>query len=158
MKDYYAILGVAPDCAPEDIKAAYRALVLIHHPDQNPDQTTAAHERFLEIKEAYDLLSNPLERADYDVEYVAAFPGYELEGEEEDDWEDYEPNPPARMPVSRGDGTNGQLKIFMVLLLPILSGAVTMIVSGEVWPTAIAALGGLALAIWIGKLLGPDED
>ncbi len=55
-KDYYAILEVGPDAGPVEIKQAYRKMAKIYHPDINhaPD----AHERFIEITEAYEILMN----------------------------------------------------------------------------------------------------
>ncbi|MGI6103474.1 MAG: DnaJ domain-containing protein [Patescibacteria group bacterium] len=60
-KDYYAILGVPKDASADDIKRAYRKLALEHHPDKGGDS-----ERFKEISEAYQVLSDPQKRAAYD--------------------------------------------------------------------------------------------
>ena len=57
-KDYYKILGVEKDAGDGDIKKAYRKLAIVHHPDKNPDDETAA-ERFKDIGEAYECLSDP---------------------------------------------------------------------------------------------------
>ncbi len=65
-KDYYSILGVSRDASPEEIKQAYRRLVLKWHPDRNPDNRKEAEERFKEITEAYQVLSDPKKRALYD--------------------------------------------------------------------------------------------
>src|SRR5580698_605334 len=64
-KDYYDILGVAPDASGEEIKRAYRALARQHHPDVAHDKSKAEH-RFKEINEAYEVLSDPDKRAQYD--------------------------------------------------------------------------------------------
>jgi curved DNA-binding protein CbpA len=158
LKDLYAILGLAPDCEPEEIKAAYRALVLLHHPDQNPDRPDA-HERFLEIKDAYELLSDPELREDYDLAFVETFPGYAIEGEEEEEEEEeyWEENPPARMPITHGDATNGMLRMLMVLILPIICAALTWIISESVAMTLAFLAGGFGLALWLGSLLGDDS-
>ena len=66
-KDYYKILGVEKDATDNDIKKAYRKLAIIHHPDKNPDDEAAA-EKFKEIGEAYETLS--------DSQYV--FPPHKL--------------------------------------------------------------------------------
>lgn len=66
-KDFYEILGVAKNASDEDIKKAYRKLAMKHHPDRNQgDAANAAEARFKEIKEAYEMLSDPQKRAAYD--------------------------------------------------------------------------------------------
>lgn len=156
MKDLYSILGVVPDCEPEAIKAAYRALVLQHHPDQFQKLSTVdqeqAHERFLEIKEAYEVLSDSAQREEYDLDFVTAFPGYELEGEEEEE-EYWEENPPARMPVEHGDTSNGMLRLLLLLILPVVTTTLMAFISSSVWLILAAAVGGLVMAIWLGGVL-----
>lgn len=65
-KDFYAVLGVSKDASEADIKKAYRKLARTHHPDQNPGDA-AAEKRFKEISEAYDVLSDPKDRQEYDA-------------------------------------------------------------------------------------------
>ncbi len=65
MKDYYKILGVSKDASEQDIKKAFRKLALEHHPDRNPNDASA-EEKFKEISEAYQTLSDPQRRADYE--------------------------------------------------------------------------------------------
>lgn len=65
MKDYYEILGVSRDSSQEDIKKAFRKLARDTHPDANPDDP-AAEDRFREIAEAYEILSDPQRRAAFD--------------------------------------------------------------------------------------------
>ena len=64
-KDFYKVLGVAKDAKPEEIKKAYRKLARENHPDQNPGDT-AAEQRFKEISEANDILSDEEKRKEYD--------------------------------------------------------------------------------------------
>ena len=66
MKDYYAILGVAKDATQDEIKSAYRKLAMKWHPDRNPDNLEEAKNKFAEINEAYETLSNPEKRQQYD--------------------------------------------------------------------------------------------
>lgn len=64
-KDYYQILGVPKTADEKDIKAAYRKLARKYHPDVNPGDKSA-EEKFKEISEAYEVLSDPHKRAQYD--------------------------------------------------------------------------------------------
>lgn len=64
-KDYYEVLGVARDASDSDIKKAYRKLAMKYHPDRNPDDKTA-EEKFKELGEAYEVLSDADKRAAYD--------------------------------------------------------------------------------------------
>ena len=73
-RDYYEILGVARDAKAEDIKKAYRKLAVKFHPDKNPGDHTA-EEKFKELGEAYEALSDADKRAAYDRYGHAAFSG-----------------------------------------------------------------------------------
>jgi curved DNA-binding protein len=64
-KDYYQILGIKKDASQDDIKKAYRKLARKYHPDVNPGDK-AAEERFKEINEANEVLSDPEKRKKYD--------------------------------------------------------------------------------------------
>jgi len=65
MKDYYYFLGISPDASEEDIKRAYRKLSLKYHPDKNDNDDFFA-DRFREIQEAYEILSDKSKRLTYD--------------------------------------------------------------------------------------------
>ncbi|SHE30763.1 molecular chaperone DnaJ [Caldanaerobius fijiensis DSM 17918] len=64
-KDYYEILGVDRNASQDDIKKAYRKLAKKYHPDMNPGDKEA-EQKFKEINEAYEVLSDPEKRARYD--------------------------------------------------------------------------------------------
>lgn len=64
-KDFYQILGLDEKASEEQIKTAFRKLAKTYHPDRNPGDKEA-EERFKEINEAYDVLSNPQKRRQYD--------------------------------------------------------------------------------------------
>ncbi len=66
-KDYYEILGVSKDASKEEIRKAYRQLVRKWHPDKHKDDARKdAENKFKEIQEAYEVLSNPKKKAMYD--------------------------------------------------------------------------------------------
>lgn len=64
----YDLLEVSPNASPEVIKAAYRQLALKYHPDKQPNARARqrAEERMKQINAAYDILSDPVRRAEYD--------------------------------------------------------------------------------------------
>src|SRR5438445_2715810 len=64
--DLYAVLGVAQDASDEDIKRAYRKLARELHPDVN-QHDPQAEERFKEVSAAYEVLSDPAKRRQYDM-------------------------------------------------------------------------------------------
>lgn len=73
-QDYYEILGVDEDASAAQIKKAYRTLAQKYHPDRNPDDPTA-EDRFKEVQQANDVLSDPEKRKQYDARRNNPFAG-----------------------------------------------------------------------------------
>ena len=65
-RDYYEVLGVTKDASPDEIKRAYRKLAREHHPDVSKEAKEIAEEKFKEISEAYEVLSNEETKKRYD--------------------------------------------------------------------------------------------
>ena len=80
-KDYYNILGVDKKASQDEIKKAYRALAVKHHPDKNPDNK-AAEEQFKLANEANEVLGNPEKRKKYD-ELGENWQQYEKQGNQQ---------------------------------------------------------------------------
>src|SRR5258706_5423721 len=92
-RDYYEVLGVERGADAEEIKNSYRKLAVKLHPDKNPGDK-AAEEKFKELGEAYEALSDPQKRAAYDQYGHAAF------------------DPRSRAGFSRGAGFHDPFEIF----------------------------------------------
>lgn len=71
MKDYYEILGITKEATQREIRNAYRRLVVLYHPDKNPDP--AAQEKIRDINLAYDVLGDEEKRRAYDLRFVTAW-------------------------------------------------------------------------------------
>ncbi|MFQ0994394.1 molecular chaperone DnaJ [Gilliamella sp. BG2] len=72
-KDYYETLGVSKSASESEIKKAYKRLAMKYHPDKNQDNKAEAEEKFKEVKEAYEVLTDPQKKAAYDQYGHAAF-------------------------------------------------------------------------------------
>lgn len=88
-KDYYKILGVERKAKAEDIRSAYRKLAMKYHPDKNPGDKKA-EDKFKEINEAYQVLSDDQKRAKYD-QLGSAYTNFRGRGGRADDfqWDDW---------------------------------------------------------------------
>lgn len=64
MENLYNVLGVAPNAGDDEIKKVYRSLAMRFHPDRNP--APGAEARFKSITKAYEILADPVQRAEYD--------------------------------------------------------------------------------------------
>src|SRR5579883_2858429 len=63
-RDYYEVLGISRNATEDEVKRAFRRLAKQYHPDANKEQ--GAEARFVEVNEAYEVLSDPQKRAAYD--------------------------------------------------------------------------------------------
>lgn len=79
-RDYYEALGVSRGASVDEIKKAYRQCALKYHPDRNPDDKEGAELKFKEASEAYQVLSDPDKRRQYDQFGHAAFEGPQAPG------------------------------------------------------------------------------
>ncbi len=88
-KDYYKILGVERKASADDIRKAYRKLAMQHHPDKNPGNKKA-EDKFKEINEAYQVLSDDQKRARYD-QLGSAYSNFRTSGGRPSDfqWDDW---------------------------------------------------------------------
>ena len=74
-RDYYEVLGVDKSASETEIKKAFKKMARKYHPDLNRDNPKEAEEKFKEVNEAYEILSNPQKKAQYDQFGHAAFDG-----------------------------------------------------------------------------------
>lgn len=101
-KDYYKTLGVERNAGEDDIRKAYRKLAMQYHPDRNPNDTQA-EERFKEINEAYQVLSDPQKRAHYD-QLGSDYSNWQRRGAPGDfNWDQYSGGFPGGVRVEYGD-------------------------------------------------------
>lgn len=86
-KNFYAVLGVDKKATPDEIKKAYRKLALEFHPDKNPGDKNA-EDRFKEVAEAYETLSDPSKKSKYDSSWSPGY-GYGTPPKPEDPFAEY---------------------------------------------------------------------
>src|SRR5512137_2926182 len=88
-KDYYKTLGVERKASADEIRSAYRKLAMKHHPDKNPGDKKS-EEKFKEINEAYQVLSDEQKRARYD-QLGSAYSNFRTSGGRPSDfqWDDW---------------------------------------------------------------------
>lgn len=82
-RSLYDVLGVAQTATLEEIKGAYRRQAMKWHPDRNPNNRAEAEERFKELGYAYQVLSDPQQRTDYDTYLASQQAGAGQQGEKE---------------------------------------------------------------------------
>jgi curved DNA-binding protein len=101
-KDYYKVLGVERSASEDDIRKAYRKLAMQYHPDRNPNDKQA-EERFKEINEAYQVLSDPQKRTHYD-RLGSDYSNWQRRGAPGDfNWDQYGGGFPGGVHVDYGD-------------------------------------------------------
>lgn len=87
-RDYYEVLGVKRAASADEIKKAYRKLARKYHPDVNPGDKSA-EEKFKEISEAYEVLSDAEKKKQYDTMGHAGFEGFRAGGGPPPGWENF---------------------------------------------------------------------
>ena len=65
-RNHYQVLGIDPNASEDEIRTAYKKLARTYHPDLNPKRPRSAHDRFRQLQQAYDVLSDPICRRRYD--------------------------------------------------------------------------------------------
>jgi curved DNA-binding protein len=86
--NYYEILEVSPNASAEDIKKSYRKLAMKYHPDRNHGNKNA-EEKFKKINEAYNILSDPVKRQEYDFSLKNGFNYNQFTSHESNDMHDF---------------------------------------------------------------------
>lgn len=126
MKDHYSTLGISPHATGAEVRKAYLHLAKLYHPDKNGD-TEDSKQKFQEIQEAHEILSDPLQRAEYD-RLLAGSAGQ---------WQSFTPQDLFRE-IRRKVGKRGILVGLGMFVLVVVAFTVTvvMLVSGRTRKTS----------------------
>lgn len=89
--EFYAVLDVTQSASSEEIKTAFRKLSLLYHPDKGVLSPEKSHEKFIQLREAYETLIDPIRRADYDRKFSPSPAS----------WENFHPPEPPRWRTRR---------------------------------------------------------
>ncbi|CAL7942627.1 unnamed protein product [Xylocopa violacea] len=107
-KDYYKILGIDKNASTDDIKKAYRKRAMVHHPDRHPNATEGEkkeqEEKFKEVGEAYEILSDPKKRLRYDC-------GHDID-DNDNGFQDVDPNTVFQTVFNQRDGYQSHMGNF----------------------------------------------
>lgn len=151
-EDYYEILGLTRDSSSEDVKAAYRRLAKVWHPDRNKKRF--AGQRFIEITEAYKVLENPQHRSNYDQllrQHEATAADIESTADEFE-------SPPPPPPVAPTPPTQSALprKVFRNSLLAAATGGVSFagLIAIIKWLLGLKSEGEELIILWYLREIG----
>ncbi len=151
-RDYYEVLGIDRSASLDEVKKQYKKLALEFHPDMNPSDASAS-EKFKEINEAYQTLSDENKRAQYDAQYDSLFSRSDSGPNTNESTDDFnqtaEPRDPSGSNTDESrDGSNPFRFLRFLLLVPLLY--LVAVIIGKV---LIALMGYLSLIVLIGFLL-----
>ncbi len=156
--NYYQILGVDENASEIEIKKAYRRLAREFHPDVT--QTPEAENTFKEINRAYDILSDPLKRADFDSTLHPTAEAYQKEAPKPGTEEAYAWQPPAQAAETTGSPASrisATIVVFFIASLAIEFFLCWLFPDNEI-SGPLLYIPGLALGIICGTIWGIDNN
>jgi hypothetical protein len=130
--DYYEVLDVQPDATNEEIKAAFRGLAKITHPDPDGNATSNGAEAFKQVNAAYQVLKDPVKRQSFDIERdeYKAKDAEAMRLRQEERWQKYRTLfKRLRFVLWRGGTLAGFLGLFKLVSQDI-SGAMSILILG----------------------------